>query len=109
MLTSNDSNLQTQCNKDGMESLAQCFSSLLRRYYVREKIKLFQYYINARLGAGLLMSENLPKRIQGIKMVSDHIRSARTSASGKQTSDVVEDLIKLDVFKSIFDTKRFHL
>jgi len=37
-------------------------------------------YLNTKIGATLLASKNLEKRIQGIKMIADQIKEAKSSS-----------------------------
>lgn len=65
--------------KDHMNWIVNNLSGLLRRYYVPAKYQSMVNYLNTAIGSTLIDSKNLEKRIQGVKMIVDQIKEARSS------------------------------
>jgi len=57
--------------------------------------------LNIKIGGVLLKSTNLPKRIQGIKMLADEVRTARHSGT-MISREVMQDLLNADILSLIF-------
>jgi hypothetical protein len=69
------------CEKDTFYGLVENYKELLKRTTTSKRIQQMANSLNVRIGGVLLKSENLPKRIQGIKMISDEVRTARQSGN----------------------------
>lgn len=60
------------------------------------------------MGSNLLKHEVLEKRIFGIKIVSDFIKSTRIYGKNVTQTDVFQQIKKLDVFNEVFAPDKYH-
>jgi len=80
--------MNKQFSKEHMNQLVNSLSGLLRRYYVPAKYQSMVNYLNTAIGSTLLASKNLEKRIQGVKMIVDQIKEARTNSYHVRNAEV---------------------
>lgn len=82
--------MQHTFNVAEISSLALSYEELLQRNFIRKKYENKSTQLKIKLGSTLLNSEKLERRIAGIKIVNDQVRSLlRYNNSSTTTEEVM--------------------
>ena len=88
-ITSEKSNIMKGLEKDDFTQLTISYEHLLDRNFVTSKQTQMSTTLKINLGATFLITENLQKRIQGIKIVNEEIKNLNRYQQSAEQTDVV--------------------